>query len=70
MLDTELMSVVAILFEERLILSPTSISFQYKKSGRVAALAMVTSLPYTRSMYIYSCSFPHHGDFFFGSLDH
>ena len=52
MLDTELMSVVAILFEERLILSPTSISFRYKKSGRVPAFTMVTSLPYTRSMYI------------------
>ena len=52
MLDTELMSVVAILFEERSILSPTSISFRYKKSGRVPAFTMVTSLPYTRSMYI------------------
>ena len=41
MLDTELMSVVATLFEERSILSQTSISFWCKKSGRVPALAMV-----------------------------
>ena len=68
MLDTELMSVVATLFEERSILSLTSISFWHKKSGRVPALAMVTSLPYRRSMC--SCPLPHHGDFVFGSLDH
>lgn len=46
MLDSELMSVVqwvATLLEQRLILSPTSISFWYKKSGRDSALAMIVS---------------------------
>ena len=38
MLDTELMSVVATLFEERSILSPTSISFWYKKSAELQPL--------------------------------
>jgi len=44
MLDSELTSTVATLLEGRLILSPTSISFCYKKSGRVTALAWIMEI--------------------------